>query len=419
MDYDSIELKKEIVFLSVSGPDQPGITSRLTSVLASFGGEVLDIDQAVIHENLAWGMMVQLPAGDTDGLLKELLFVTHDMGLELSQKTISESAYQQWAGVQSSGRSIVTLLGRQLEARQLAAVTDLIREHNHNISSIKRISSRAPNDDTSRRIAVVEIQINGAAEQLGQLRSSCLALSTEIELDIAIQQNSVWRRNRRLVCFDMDSTLIENEVIDLLADAAGVRSQVAQVTEKAMNGEIDFEQSFRQRLSTLAGLDASALDAVAGKIDITEGAERLILNLHRLGLKTAIISGGFSFFAERLARKLGIDFVHANQLEIVDGQLSGRHVGSIIDADRKVSILREIAAQQSIDAQQVIAVGDGANDVPMLSAAGLGIAFRAKQVVRRQADYAVGSVGLDAILYLIGMREEEIVDPYGSTDQTA
>jgi len=302
------------------------------------------------------------------------------------------------------------LLGRQLEARQLAAVTDLIRQHNHNISSIKRISSRTPPGDHTRRITAVEIQINGAAEQLSELRSSCLALSSEIELDIAIQQNSVWRRNRRLVCFDMDSTLIENEVIDLLAEAAGVREKVARITEQAMNGEIDFEQSFRQRLSTLKGLDASELDRVAQRINITEGAHRLILNLHRLGLKTAIISGGFSFFARQLANQLGIEFVHANELEIVDGRLSGRHVGSIIDAQRKVSILREIAADQHIHEQQVIAVGDGANDIPMLTAAGLGIAFRAKQVVRRQADYAVGSVGLDAILYLIGMREEEIVD---------
>lgn len=403
-------MNKEIVFLSVSGPDQPGITSRLTKVLASFGGEVLDIDQAVIHETLAWGMMVQLPTGNTEKVLKELLFVTHDMGLELRQKTVSDSAYQQWVGNQASGRSIVTLLGRQLEARQLAAVTELIREHRHNISSIKRISSRTPKTEHNQHIAAVEIQINGEADRLSELRSNCLALSSDIDLDIAIQQNSVWRRNRRLVCFDMDSTLIEDEVIDLLADAAGVRNQVAEITERAMNGEIDFEQSFRQRLSSLAGLDASIFDTISDKINVTEGAERLIRNLQRLGLKTAIISGGFSFFANRLATQLGIDFVHANELEIANGQLTGRHVGSIIDADRKVAIMREIAQQQGINEQQVIAVGDGANDVPMLSAAGLGIAFRAKQVVRRQADYAVGSVGLDAILYLIGMREEEIVD---------
>lgn len=379
-------------------------------MLASFGGEVLDIDQAVIHETLAWGMMVQLPSGNTEKVLKELLFVTHDLGLELRQKTVSDSAYQQWVGKQASGRSIVTLLGRQLEARQLAAVTELIREHRHNISSIKRISSRPPKGEHTQHIAAVEIQINGEADHLSELRSNCLALSSDINLDIAIQQNSVWRRNRRLVCFDMDSTLIENEVIDLLADAAGVRHQVAEITEQAMNGEIDFEQSFRQRLSSLTGLDANVLDAVSDKINVTEGAERLIRNLQRLGLKTAIISGGFSFFANRLATELGIDFVHANELEIDNGRLTGRHVGSIIDANRKVAIMREIAQQQGIDQQQVIAVGDGANDVPMLSAAGLGIAFRAKQIVRRQADYAVGSVGLDAILYLIGMREEEIVD---------
>jgi len=383
---------KEIIFISVSGPDQPGI------------------DQAVIHETLAWGMLVQLPGGKSESLLKELLFATHEFGLEMRQQSVSENAYRQWASIQTKGRSIVTLLSRELAAAQLAAVTRLIREHKHNISSIKRVSSRSADVTDERRIAAVELQISGDPDHLASLRSSCLALSSDIDLDIAIQANSVWRRNRRLICFDMDSTLIENEVIDLLADAAGVRQQVAQITEQAMNGEIDFADSFRNRLALLEGLTEDSLDQIVKKINITEGAERLINNLRRLGLKTAIISGGFSFFAKHLARQLNIDFVYANQLEIKNGRLTGRHRGSIIDADRKAEILREIAQQQGINEQQVIAVGDGANDIPMLSAAGLGIAFRAKQVVRRHADYAVGSVGLDSILYLIGMREEEIVD---------
>lgn len=400
----------DIIFLSVTGPDQPGITSTLASVLATFGAKVLDIDQAVIHQTLAWGMLVQVPAGNSQKLLKELLFATHELGLEISQQTVSEDAYRQWASVQNLGRSIVTLLGRELAAKQLADVTDLIRENQHNISSIKRISNRSLEIGDSRSIAALELQINGNPEQLPQLRASCLALSVDIGLDIAIQENSVWRRNRRLVCFDMDSTLIENEVIDLLAAAAGAGDEVSDITRKAMNGEIGFTESFRLRLQTLRGLDESVLDSVSNKIKITEGAERLIDNLHRLGLKTAIISGGFNFFAQRLAQKLGIEFVHANQLEIESGKLTGRPMGTIIDAERKVALMRDIAHRQSINIQQVIAVGDGANDVPMLSAAGLGIAFRAKQVVRQQADYSVGSVGLDAILYLIGMREEEIID---------
>jgi len=404
------ETMTEIIFISVSGPDQPGITSSLCSVLEGFEGEVLDIDQAVIHETLAWGMLVQLPKGNSDTVLKELLFATHELGLEMHQRTISEDAYRQWASIQTKGRSIVTLLSRELAASQLAAVTRLIQQHQHNISSIKRVSSRSADIDDSRRIAAVELQISGDPAHLNTLRSSCLALSADINLDIAIQENSVWRRNRRLICFDMDSTLIENEVIDLLAEAAGVQKQVSEITDLAMNGEIDFADSFRQRVALLEGLSADALDEISGQINITEGAERLIKNLQRLGLKTAIISGGFSFFANHLAQKLGIDFVHANNLEITQGRLTGRHSGTIINADMKARILRQIARDQGINEQQVIAVGDGANDIPMLSAAGLGIAFRAKQVVRRQADYAVGSVGLDSILYLIGMREEEIVD---------
>ena len=414
----------EYFFVSVSGPDRPGITSTLAGVLASFDAKVLDIDQAVIHEHLAWGMLVQMPPGRRDALLKELLFVTHELGLELSQQPISAAAFEDWVRGGGRRRSIVTLLGPELTAHQLAAVTDLIRSHRHNINAINRISHRAAvaslgdsvapkRPDASSRthdIFAIEIQTTGDGEDLNALRSSCLALSVSLGLDIAVQQQSVWRRNRRLVCFDMDSTLIENEVIDLLAEVAGVRDRVAVITERAMNGELDFAESFTERLALLAGLEATVLDRVAADIKLSDGAERLMLNLRKLGLKTAILSGGFEYFAKPLAAKLGVDDVHANRFEIKDGSLTGRHLGPIVDARRKVTLLREMARAQGINLEQVIAVGDGANDVPMLSAAGLGIAFRAKQIVRRQANYSVGTVGLDAILYLIGMREDEIVN---------
>ena len=409
----------QIVLINVSGRDRPGITSGLTAILAKYRVTVLDIDQSVIHNKLSWGMLVDLGAGDdpgsdqnssdSDALYKELLFRAHDLDLDIRFAPISTEAYQQWVSGSGYDRHIVTLLGRRLGADLISDVTKVISDLNWNIESIQRMSPRISLAATAENpLIAVEFRINHHSGGIDELRSACLSLSHEIDADIAIQEDNIWRRTRRLVCFDMDSTLIEGEVIDLMAEAAGVGNEVAAITAKAMNGEIDFNTSFRQRLALLKGLDVARLDLIDDQLKITDGAESLLKNLNRLGYKTAILSGGFTWFANRLAKKLNIDHVHANVLDIEDGRLTGHVVGDIVNEKSKALLLQSIADAEGICLEQVIAVGDGANDIPMLEAAGLGIAFHAKPKVREQAENAFGTVGLDGILYLIGMREAEI-----------
>ena len=296
-----------------------------------------------------------------------------------------------------------------MNAALIAEMTEIISTYQWNIATIQRISERHQRDaNTDSPLIAVEIRIHHRNGDINGLRRDCLALAGRSEMDIAIQQDSIWRRNRRLVCFDMDSTLIQSEVIDLMADAAGVGTEVSEITSRAMNGEMDFRQSFKQRMALLKGLSVDKLDSIDRELKVTEGAEKLICNLRLLGYKTAILSGGFEYFATRLADRLGIDYVHANQLDIVDGKLTGNICGEIVDDQRKAQLLKSIAESEGIQLQQVIAVGDGANDIPMLSTAGLGIAFHAKPKVRDEAGISFGTVGLDGILYLIGMRENEI-----------
>ena len=408
----------QVVLINVSGRDRPGITSGLSSILAKYHVTVLDIDQAVIHNNLSWGMLVDLDghsaastadSAGTDALFKDLLFKAHDLDLNIRFTPISSDAYSRWVDGSGHDRHIITLLGRRLGADLIAKLTAVVSELNWNIESIQRMSPRIPIEAaTSNPLIAVEFRINHQSGGIDELRSACLSLSHENDADIAIQEDNIWRRTRRLVCFDMDSTLIQGEVIDLMAEAAGVGAQVSGITARAMNGEIDFNTSFRQRLSLLKGLEVSRLNQIDEQLKITDGADSLLRNLNRLGYKTAILSGGFTWFAEKLAAKLNIDHVHANVLEIQDGKLTGGVVGDIINEESKANLLQSIADAEGIRLEQVIAVGDGANDIPMLKKAGLGIAFHAKPTVREQASNAFGTVGLDGILYLIGMREAEI-----------
>ncbi len=404
----------QIVLINVSGRDRPGITSGLSSILASYNITVLDIDQAVIHNNLSWGMLVDVqpdnsnaPASDT--LFKDLLFKAHELDLNIYFTPISETEYKHWVAGTGHDRQIITLLGRRLSAHLISRVTELLSTSGWNIKSIQRISPRYPISQTEQQsLIAVEIRVTHLHGDIDKLRTACLSLSHDVEADIAIQEDNIWRRTRRLVCFDMDSTLIQGEVIDLMADAAGVGEQVSSITARAMNGEIDFNTSFRERLALLRGLPESTLQGIYDNLEISNGAESLLSNLNRLGYKTAIISGGFTWFADKLASQLGIDHVHANTLEVNDGRLTGQVVGDIVNEARKAELLRSIADAEGIKLEQVIAVGDGANDIPMLRVAGLGIAFHAKPKVREQAKNAFGNVGLDGILYLIGMREAEI-----------
>ena len=398
-----------ITLITVSGDDKPGVTSSLMTVLTHYGAIVLDIGQAVIHDTLSLGILAQIddPA-KTDALFKDLLFRGHELGLSIKFRTVEEADYERWVGQQTKSRYIITLLGARLLADHLAKVAALVARHGLNIDTITRLTGRVSLEDPDALpYACVEFAVSGPACDAQTLRSDFLGMTQELDVDIAFQIDNAYRRNRRLVAFDMDSTLIQTEVIDELADAAGVRDEVAAVTESAMRGEIPFQESLRRRLALLQGLEESRLADIADSLPFTRGAERLVATLKGLGFKTAIVSGGFTYFGRQLQKKLGVDYVCANELEIHDAKLTGHVIGDIVDGERKAAFLKEIAAKEGIHLEQIVAVGDGANDLPMLNLAGLGIAFHAKPLVKESADHALSTVGLDGVLYLIGVRDRE------------
>jgi len=403
----------KIVLINVSGHDEPGLTTSLTEVLSRYGVRILDIGQAVIHDTLSLGMLVQIPDRFEDSAaLKDVLFHLHEARLQARFTPVSEDEYETWVAGRGKSLYIITILGRQIEAEHLHRIATVVSANNLNIEDIqrltRRISLRAGNDPQQ---ACIQLSVRGETADQEAMQRDFMDIAHELGVDIAFQKEGLFRRNRRLVVFDMDSTLIQHEVIDELAAAAGVGDRVAAITEAAMRGEIDFQQSFRQRVALLAGLDAAVLPQLAARLELTEGVERLFKYLKVLGYKTAIVSGGFTYFGRQLQQRLGIDHVHANELEIVDGRVTGRVVGEIIDGARKASLLREIAAREAIDLEQVVAVGDGANDLPMLRLAGLGIAFHAKPIVRATAQQSISTIGLDGILYLLGLRDFETSGP--------
>jgi phosphoserine phosphatase len=402
---------REIILIQVSGNDRPGLTAAFTGILARYRLNVLDIGQAVIHDTLSLGILVETPPdAESSSVLKDLLFEAHKLNINVRFRPIDEDRYEEWVAGQGKDRHIITLLARKITAEQLADVTTTVANNGLNIDSIARLSGRvhlegeALNQDSR---ACIEISVRGEPDDGEAMRAAFLSIANERNLDIAFQRDSAYRRNRRLVVFDMDSTLIRSEVIDELATEAGVGEQVADITEQAMRGELDFNESFRARVALLKGLDEGALERVRERIQLTEGAERLVSTLRALGYRTAILSGGFTWFGQWLQQLLGIDYVHANELEIENGQVTGRVVGQIVNGQRKADLLKDIATQEGISLEQVIAVGDGANDLPMLGEAGLGIAFRAKPLVKQNAEQAISTLGLDGILYLIGVRDKD------------
>ena len=400
----------EIILVTITGEDRPGVTTAITQVLGCYGAEILDIGQADIHHSLSLGILFRMHnrmhSGDA---IKDLLFKASEMDVRIKFTPVSDERYINWVNRQGQGRYIVTLLGKVLTAHQLSRVTSVLAEEKLNIDSIKRLTGRTPliKEDDSLR-SCIELSVRGTLSNRNAIQKQLVQLSSELDVDISFQEDNIFRRNRRLICFDMDSTLIKTEVIDELADRAGVGNQVRAITESAMRGELDFEQSFIQRIALLKGLDANVLAEIAETIPIMEGADKLMTILKQCGFKIAILSGGFSYFGEVLKKRFGADYVYANELEILDGKLTGHHIGDVVDGKRKAELLRLIAQVEHIDLQQTIAVGDGANDLPMINLAGLGIAFHAKPKVKESAGQSISTIGLDGILYFLGFRDIHI-----------
>lgn len=400
---------KETILIHFSGKDKPGLMTSLTAILAEFQACVLDIGQAVVHETLALGLLVETSGEDLISLKDALVAKSAELELQIRFTPIPRESLETWIASQGKNRYIITMLGRAISAQNLSQVSAIIAGSNLNIDRIERLSGRLSLAlHTPSAKACVELRISGKASSETEMRAEFLALAQQCNIDIAFQRESIYRRNRRLFAFDMDSTLIQGEVIDELAVIAGVADQVKAITAAAMRGEIEFKESFARRVSLLRGLPEKRVQELLQSIPLVEGAEHLIATLKMLGYKTAILSGGFNFFARHLQSKLGIDYVFANDLDIVDGIVSGQVTSEIVDGAKKAALLQHIARKENISLEQVVAVGDGANDLPMLGIAGMGIAFRAKPLVRQSANHAVSVLGLDGLLYLIGVRDRDL-----------
>ncbi len=402
----------ELILINISGQDHPGVTSALSEILAKYDAGILDIGQADIHHTLSLGILIKTESSVSGSIMKELLFKATELNVAIRFSPISKDEYEQWVSLQGKNRWIITLLGRRLTAKQIANVSSEIFKQGMNIDAIQRLTGRMPLEDEQLPLSksCVEFSVRGTPLDAHAMQARFMQLSMQDGFDISLQEDTIYRRCRRLICFDMDSTLIETEVIDELAMRAGVGDKVKAITERAMRGEIDFCESFKERVALLKGLDESVMKEIAENLPITEGVDRMMQVLKRAGYKTAILSGGFTYFGQYLKQRFGFDYVYANELEIVDGKLTGRYLGEVVDGRRKAELLKLIAQVENVNIAQTIAVGDGANDLPMLATAGLGIAFHAKPKVKATAEQSISTIGLDGVLYFLGFKDSFITE---------
>ena len=399
--------KEEQILIRITGQDRPGLTASVMGILAKYGAQVLDIGQADIHATLSLGVLIRLDEMHSGQVMKELLFKTTELGVNIGFSPITDEEYENWVNHQGKNRYILTMIGRSLSARQIEATTKIIAQQGLNIDSILRLSGRMSIKEPQRNVrASIEFSLRGNPADRATMQKELMNMSQEMAVDFSFQHDDMYRRMRRLICFDMDSTLIQTECIDELAKRAGVGDKVSEITARAMRGEIDFKESFKERVALLKGLDASVMKDIAEHMPITEGTDRLMSVLKTCGYKIAILSGGFTYFGEYLQKKFGVDYVYANELEIDEnGKLTGNYLGDIVDGHRKAELLKLIAQVEKVNLAQTIAVGDGVNDLPMISEAGLGIAFHAKPRVVANAQQSINTMGIDGILYFLGFKD--------------
>ncbi len=411
-------VENELILINISGHDKPGVTSSLTAILGKYGATIMDIGQADIHHTLSLGIMFMTTSDKSGEIMKELFFKASEMNVEIRYTPITDADYALWVKNQGRNRYIITILGRTITAEQISAVTGVVAAQKLNIDAIRRLTGRIPLDAAAQqeRKSCIEFSVRGNIQNQAAMQSEFMRLSNELGFDISLQEDNMYRRCRRLICFDMDSTLIETEVIDELAMRAGVGDKVKAITARAMRGEIDFKESFTERVALLKGLDESVMKDIAEHLPITEGVDRMMSVLKRTGYKIAILSGGFTYFGNYLKAKYGIDYVYANELEIKDGRLTGRYVGEVVDGKRKAELLRLLAQVENVNIAQTIAVGDGANDLPMLQTAGLGIAFHAKPKVKATARQSISTIGIDGVLYFLGFKDSFMEDAKPQSD---
>lgn len=400
-------MKEEQILVRITGKDRPGLTASMMAILAKYDAQVLDIGQADIHSTLSLGILIRMDEQHSGQVMKELLFKANEMQVNVGFVPITDDEYEEWVGLQGKNRYILTLIGRTLNAKKIEAATSIIADQGLNIDSIIRLTGRMSIKNPERNVrACLEMSLRGTPHDSQQMQAALMRISSDMGVDFSLQKDDMFRRMRRLICFDMDSTLIQTECIDELAMRAGVGDQVKAITESAMRGEIDFKESFTKRVALLKGLDVSVMKDIAEHLPITEGVDRLMYVLKSCGYKIAILSGGFTYFGQFLQRKYGIDYMYANELEIDEhGKLTGNYVGDIVDGRRKAELLKLIAQVEKVNLKQTIAVGDGANDLPMISEAGLGIAFHAKPRVVANAKQSINTIGIDGVLYFLGFKD--------------